>query len=536
MRTHSDNRLRSPLGVAFAAALILSGPAAAQVCTADTPRTPLPNEISGVSIPAGQVAVAVAKVDGLAQELMASSGIPGMAVAVVADGKMVFAKGYGVRSAGKSGKVDADTVFYLASVSKPIGATVVARQVGKGLIRWDSPLQRWLPDFQLADPYVSSHVTVGDMYAHRSGLPDHAGDLLEDLGYQRDQMLQKLRYMPLSPFRTSYAYTNFGLTAGAQAVAVASGRDWATLSQEELYKPLHMNATSSRADDFIARDNRADAHIKLQGSFRVSPTQPHPDAQSPAGGVTSNVVDMARWMNMVLAQGCVNGQQLIDPVALRTVFSPQSMSAPPALLSARGGFYGYGVNVSDSAAGRVVLNHSGAFNLGAATAFTLIPSANVGIVVLTNAQPVGVPEILSAEFADLVQFGKIMQDWRSLYGNALAHMLDPQGELVSKQRPAQPKPARPLTDYAGSYENTFYGPATVSATDGKLTVTLGPAGIRLALTHWDGDVFTLAPPGESQSIGSISKASFSQGTLNIEYLDEEKLGTFCRADVKACGR
>ncbi|NUU04645.1 serine hydrolase [Herbaspirillum robiniae] len=536
-----DTRLscRPPhrLGAAVATlstALLFSGAAVAQSCPAPAAHTPMPNEVSAVPIPAGQVAAAVGRVDGIAQSLMASYGIPGMAVAVVADGKIVFAKGYGVRSLGKPGQVDADTVFHLASVSKPIGATVIARQVGKGVITWDTPLQRWLPDFQLADPYVGSHVTVGDMYAHRSGLPDHAGDLLEDLGYNREQMLYKLRYMPLARFRNSYAYTNFGLTAGAQAVAVASGREWAALSAEEIYRPLGMNSTSSRLEDFLKQTNRADGHLKVPGGFRVSPTQPHPDAQSPAGGVNSSVNDMARWMNMVLAQGCVDGKQLVDPEALRAAMSPQVVSGPPSSPSARTSFYGYGVNVIESASGRVVLNHSGAFNLGAGTAFTLIPSANVGIVALTNAQPVGVPEMLNAEFADLVQFGRVTQDWRGLYSRALAGLLAPQGSLVGKQPPASPAPARPLSEYVGTYENTFYGAASVTAEGDRLVLTLGPGRVRLPLSHWDGDLFTLAPPGESQAAGSISKASFNRGTLNIEYLDEEKLGTFCRADAQGC--
>lgn len=520
------------LSVAGACLALATGLAHADAsCPRPTPAAAFPNEVSAVPIPAGQIDAAVAKVDGLARELMASSGVPGMAVAVVVNGKTVFARGYGVRSLQGSEKVDADTVFQLASVSKPIGATVIAREVGKGVVRWDTPLQRSMPDFQLSDPYVSSHVTVGDMYAHRSGLPDHAGDLLEDLGYTRPEMFHRLRYLPLAPFRASYAYTNFGLTAGAQAVANAAGTDWESLSENELYRPLGMTSTSSRQSDFVKRPNRAASHLKGPGGFRLSATQPHPDAQTPAGGVTSSVNDMARWMNLLLAQGCANGQSLVDADALRAALSPQSVSAPPSQPQARAGFYGYGINVSDSAAGRIVLNHSGAFNLGASTAFSLIPSAQVGIVTLTNAQPVGVPETLNAEFADLVQFGKITQDWRTLFSGAFAQMLAPQGSLLKQTKPAQPAAARPAAEYAGTYGNTFYGNATVTASGNNLTLSLGPANVRLPLTHWDGDVFTAYPPGESQVAGSISKVSFGKGTMTVEYLDDDHLGTFCRANA-----
>jgi CubicO group peptidase (beta-lactamase class C family) len=499
----------------------------AESCPRSETKVLLPNEIPGVTIPAGQIDAAVARVDGLAQALIVSSGIPGMAVAVVVNGKVVFAKGYGVRRVTSADQVDADTVFQLASMSKSIGATVVAHQVSKGIIGWDTPLQRSMPAFALKDPYVSSHVTIGDMYAHRSGLPDHAGDLLEDIGYDRAQILERLRYLPLTQFRTQYAYTNFGMTAGAQAVAMASGVEWADLSETVLYQPLGMTSTSSRYADFAARHNRATPHVKAAEGYRVTPSQRLPDAQSPAGGVSSSVNDVARWMAMVLAEGCAGTAALVNRDALQAAISPQIVSAPPATPQARAGFYGYGVNVSDSAAGRVVLSHSGAFTLGAATAFTLLPSTGVGIVTLTNAQPVGVPETLNAMFADLVQFGRVTQDWQGLYAGAFAHMISPEGTLVGKARPSAPVSARALSEYAGSYDNVFYGEATVAVEGHALVLLLGPAKIRLPLSHWSGDVFVFTPPGESQSEGSISKATFHNGSLTVEYLDDEQLGTFC---------
>jgi len=197
-----------------------------------------PNEAAALPIPAGQVDQAVSQLDTLAANLMTSSGTPGMAVAVVHGGETIYAKGFGVRAVGSPQTVDADTVFQLASMSKSVGATVVAQQIGAKRVQWDTPVQTWLPGFALAAPYVSQHVTIGDLYAHRSGLPDHAGDLLEDMGYDRTQVLQRLRYLPLKPFRNNYDYTNFGLMAAAQAVATAAGTDWATLSEQSIYQPL----------------------------------------------------------------------------------------------------------------------------------------------------------------------------------------------------------------------------------------------------------------------------------------------------------
>src|SRR5690606_8298331 len=167
---------------------------------------------------------AIDQLDNHVEEIMAASGVPGMAVAVVHGGEIVYAKGFGVRVAGTDEPVDADTVFQLASMSKPIGATVVANVVGQGLADWHAPIRRYTPAFTLADPYVSANVTIGDLYAHRSGLPDHAGDLMEELGYPREEIIARLRQLPLMPFRDSYAYTNYGMTAAAIAVASTTGK------------------------------------------------------------------------------------------------------------------------------------------------------------------------------------------------------------------------------------------------------------------------------------------------------------------------
>lgn len=495
--------------------------------TPDAPQSTSPGQGSALPIPAGQIESAISQVDQLASALMASSGIPGMAVAVVHGGKTVYAKGFGVRAVGSPALVDADTVFMLASVSKSVGATVVAQQVGAGRVQWDAPLQKYLPGFTLADPGVSQQLTLADLYAHRSGLPDHAGDLLEDLGYSRTEVLDRLHYLPLAPFRITYAYTNFGITAGAQAVATAAGTDWGTLSEQVLYQPLGMASTSSRFVDYQARANRAVGHVKQNGVY-VPGAVRDADAQSPAGGVTSSVNDMAKWLTLVLANGTVGAQQLIPAAALLPALSPQIVSNPPATPARRAGFYGYGFNVGTSDAGRVVLSHSGAFLLGAATAFTLIPSADVGIVVLTNSWPVGVPETLAAQFADLVQMGRIQRDWSALYTQTFAGLIHPEGALAGLPRPLAPAPAQPLANYAGTYQNAYYGALQVAINGGALELRLGPKPAVLPLTHWDGDTFTFTLDNENAAPGTISKASFAGNKVVLEYYDAQGLGTFTR--------
>jgi CubicO group peptidase (beta-lactamase class C family) len=491
-----------------------------------------PPQVSAVPIPAGQVAAAVEKLDGLVRETMARTGIPGVAVAVVSDKKVVLAKGYGVREVGKADPVDADTVFQLASVSKSVGATVVAHEVGAGRIRWDTPVVRILPWFALSDPLVTGRLTVGDLYAHRSGLPDHAGDDLEDLGYDRRQVLERLRLLPLGAFRDDYAYTNFGLTAAAEAVATAAGTDWATLSETAIYWPLGMDRTSSRFADFMARENRAVPHMQ-EGEVWVARSQRQPDAQSPAGGVSSSADDMAKWMAMVLDDGKARGQTLIPAGALLPALSPQAVSSPPYAPDARAGFYGFGFNVGVTPSGRVMLSHSGAFALGAATNFVLLPSAGVGIVVLSNAAPVGAVEAVGLAFMDLVQFGSVTRDWYSTVHALFVPMLAPFGALAGKEPPAEAAGSRPLASYAGTYRNDYYGPVEIATEGSTLVMRAGPAGMSWPLRHWSGDTFVFEPRGENANPGSVSEVAFRIAgdraeAVTIEFWNESGLGTFTR--------
>ncbi len=195
--------------------------------------------------------------------MLAKTGVPGLAAAVVHDGQVLYAKGFGVRDVNTLAPVDAATVFRLASVSKPLSSTVVAGAVGRGAMKWTDPVVAQLPSFALADPYVTAHVTYADLFSHTSGLPDHAGDLLEDLGYDQAYILNRLRLEPLEPFRGEYAYTNFGLTAAAEAAAAAAGRSWADLADEVLFSPLGMTSSSFRYADFLSEADQAAMHVRV---------------------------------------------------------------------------------------------------------------------------------------------------------------------------------------------------------------------------------------------------------------------------------
>ena len=521
--------------IVFAAAVSLlaacgSGPAQEPKPSAEGAKPTLsdipPPLVPAMPLPDNAVDNAVAKLDGIAEDLMKKSGIPGLAVAVVHGGKTVYSKGFGVKDVTTGAKVDPDTVFQLASLSKSISSTVVAHQVGVNAIGWDTPVVSKLPWFALSDPAVTKMVGVGDMFSHRSGLPDHAGDMLEDLGYDRRYVLERLRDQPLDPFRISYAYTNFGLTSAAEAVAAGAGKSWEDLADEVLLKPLGMASTSYRFDDFATRPNRAIGHIHVDGKYEPLYTRDG-DPEAPAGGASSSVNDMARWLTMVLANGTFDGKQIVDAKALLPALTPQIVSSPASEPAMRSGFYGFGFNVGTTSAARTQISHSGAFELGAGTNFVILPSADVAIVALTNGTASGVPEALDAQFADLVQFGEVREDWWPLYQGLLAPQEKPVGSLVGQRPPPVPAPAAPLASYVGTYNNDYWGPARVSEKDGKLALELG-SKLNVPLDHWDGNVFTYKWVSENSPPGSIGKATFDGDKLTLEYYDEIGKGTFSR--------
>ena len=471
-------------------------------------------------IPPAQIDAAIGGLDKMVTDVMRRTGVPGMSVAVVRGGQIVYAKGFGVREVGKDAKVNADTVFQLASVSKSVGSTCVSAAVTQGLVAWSDPVVKHLPDFALSDPEVTRRVTVADLYSHRSGLPDQAGDDLEAIGFDRADILSKLRLFELDPFRISYHYANFGLTAGAEAVAAATKRPWEQLCADLLYAPLGMASTSSTYADFVGRENRATLHFRTGATTFEPRYTRNADAQSPAGGVSSSANDLARWLMLNLADGKVGDQTLIDPAVLRESHTAQIATAPLRTSESRGRFYGYGFNVENTSTGHVRLGHSGAFYVGAGTAFGLVPGADVGIVALTNASPVGAAETVTTGFTDLVRTGAVERDWVSFF----AQIFDPMfvnHSKVADPPPANAPPARPLDSYVGTYTSPYAGDITVSRNGDQLTLTIGPKRLSAPLTHYAGDTFSwLAPGGNGDPVSAVT---FADGTDLAQSVDIELL-------------
>ncbi|MGX5827903.1 serine hydrolase [Mesorhizobium sp. 43Arga] len=493
-----------------------------------------PRAASADTITPERIAVALSKLETLAEGAVADGGVPGLAIAVVHEDEVIFLKGFGHREAGKPEAVDADTVFQIASLSKPVSATVVAALVSDGVVSWDSKIADLDPAFRLADPYPTSQLTVRDLFSHRSGLPGTAGDDLEDIGYDRAEILHRLRFVPpSSSFRAGYSYSNFGLTEGAVAAAVPAGKPWEEVAEEKLYRPLGMASTSSRHSDFVKHADRAALHIKVNGAW-VARIERDPDAQAPAGGVSSTARDLSQWVRLILGDGVYAGKTLISADALDQTHVPL-MTRGKNPVSGGASFYGLGWNVEFGRHG-LSWGHAGAFSVGARTLVTIFPREKLGIVIIANAFPTGVPEGLSDSFADLVFEGSVQKDWVEAWDGIYAGMFGPVVEAAKATYatpPSPARPARPASAYAGRYANDFFGDAVVASAGDGLVLKVGPAGARsYSLAHFDGDLFLTFPDAEtpdrptgvSFAVGPDGKAS----AMTIGFLDDNHLGTLRR--------
>jgi CubicO group peptidase (beta-lactamase class C family) len=484
-----------------------------------------------------RVNAALAQLDPYIRSAMDKTKVPGAAVAVIYNDEVVFLRGYGVRKVGEPAKIDPETVFEIASVSKPIASTILASLVGQGKISWDDRIADLDPGFQLSSPETTREVTIRDFLSHRSGLATQSGDFLEMLGYSRPSILYRMRYLPLpGTFRKTYAYSNFGYTTAGIAAATKIGKPWEGIAEEQLYAPLGMTRTSSRFSDYENRANKAALHIFLNGQ-PVNRFVRDADAEAPAGSVSSSARDLAQWVRLQLDGGQWNGKQLVDANALaethkaqvcRVAATPEKPNECP-----EGQYYGLGWNVGKDGEGHSQFSHSGAFFLGASTAVYIIPEDHIGILAITNSMPVGLPESICLAFLDYVHYGKQQRDYLPLIGHVMEQMAA-ESQNESPNYAVLPLPetataAKPLTAYVGTYTNEYFGTLEVTLENNRLILRLPPRGAYYELSHWDADTFSYYFAGEDSGLARRgAKFSPDKNQVLIENLAPEHNAVFTR--------
>src|SRR4051812_30276413 len=250
--------------------------------------------------------------DAYAAKAVAEWRVPGLAIAVVKDGRIVFAKGYGVREAGKVAPVDTSTLFAIGSTTKAMTAAAIGMLVDEGKMRWDDPVTNYLPGFQLRDPWATREITVRDLLTHRAGLPN-VDFLWYGTSNTTAEILRRVRFVDLaySP-RSSFIYQNVMYAAAGQVIAAVSGMPWDEFVRTRIFTPLHMDRTVPLLARAATAPNVARPHDLVDDTMRVI-TNASVDPVASAGAVWSSVADMSKWMRFILDSGRVDGRALLKP-------------------------------------------------------------------------------------------------------------------------------------------------------------------------------------------------------------------------------
>jgi CubicO group peptidase (beta-lactamase class C family) len=426
--------------------------------------------------------------------------VPGMAVAIVKDGKVVFSKGYGVRKLGDSTPVDENTLFGIGSNTKAFTAAALATLVDAGKIKWDDPVYERLKGFEMYDPYVSKEMRIRDLLCHRSGLGLGEGDLMfwPHTTFTRDEVVYRLRFLkPATSFRTTYAYNNLMFLTAGQVVAEVSGKSWDDYIRETIFAPLGMNNSNTSNSLFNPNENWAYPHEKVDGRLRVIPFE-NLDNAGPAGSINSSIADMSKWVLVQLNHGKIPGREarIFSEQSSRTMWAQQMVvpvSDAPAeikILQAHFAGYGMGWGLRDYK-GRKLVSHSGGV-AGFVTRVMLVPEENLGVIILTNAEETSAFESVLEHILDSY-LGGPTQDYIAAFKAVDEKAQKDADETIKKAsqaRATDSKPSLQLEKYAGDYSDPWYGKVNIKQESGGLVLNFERTSKGIAdLQRWQYDAF-----------------------------------------------
>ena len=475
-------------------------------------------------------------IDAYVRHVMQDFQVPGLALAIVKDGRVVLAEGYGIRALGDEARVDEHTLFGIASNTKAFTATALGLLVEEGKIGWDQKVVSVLPWFRLSDPYVTAELTIRDLLVHRSGLGLGAGDLLwwPASTYDRKEIARRLQFIPLSTsFRTAYAYDNVLYLVAGEVIEALSGMSWEDFVKARILDRVGMRDSNVRHSSADGAGNVAATHARVEGSVRrIKPFDS--DNTNPAGGINSTAADMARWMIVQLDSGVVApGDTLFRPGTARqlwTMVTPMNIGRPaPELAPLMPNFSGYalGFNVRDYR-GRKLVTHTGGLP-GYISRVALIPELDLGVAVLTNMESSAMEPIY---LHVLDHYLGARHDWRRAWNAVVARMdssIAAEDAQAAASRDSARGPSLPLDRYAGTYRDAWYGDLVIAREGSGLTMRFGHTPLLYGdLVHWQFDTFlvrwrdrelradayvsfALAPDG------SIARATMAPASPSVDF-------------------
>lgn len=412
------------------------------------------------------------KLDELIKNTLSTFKVPGMSVGIIKDGKIVYSKGFGVRSLNNNLPMDDTTLVGIASNSKAFTCVALAILADEGKLNWDDKVSKYIPEFQMYDPYVSQNVTVKDLVTHRAGLGLGQGDLMffpEGGSLTVNDIVHNVRFLkPENPFRTTLDYNNIMFIVAGEVIHRISGLSWAEFVEQKIMKPVGMNSSfGSYNRAKITAKNIIDAHAPSDGKVVAVPHDWNETANA-AGGIMSNIKDMTTWAEFLLNGFTTkDGKKLVTDKQVQQLWSLQ-IPAPVAMKNPYDtNFYGYGLGwfISD-VKGHKQVQHTGGL-IGTVTQFTLIPDLKLGIVVLTNQQSGAAFNTITNTVKDSY-LGVADRNWLKTYGDRMSKIeadykkqkkdAYAKSDAFKKEKSLQPK----AEQFVGTYNDSWFGDVTIT--------------------------------------------------------------------------
>jgi len=494
--------------------------------------------LAGVDLLAGQGRLPP-DLDRYIEEVRAEWRVVGLAVAVVKDDSVVYARGFGVRRLGEAGPVDEHSLFAIGSNTKAFTAAGVGILVGEGRMAWGDRVVDHLPVFSLFDPYVTREIRVRDLLCHRSGLPAYGGDPVwyaSDFG--RDEVLRRVRYLePSSSFRSQFAYQNIMFLAAGEVTEAVAGVSWDEWIATRILRPLGMTRSNTSHDDLATASNVAMPHAMVNDEVMAIPYRDI-DNVAPAGSIHSSAQDMTRWLRVLLGEGTIDGRRVLPEVVVAEMLVPHTLR-PVDTLSARlfpsthFSAYGLGVGLRDYG-GRMVVAHTGGID-GMLSMVTLVPEEELGIVVLTNTSPNTAYNPIVYHILDSY-LGLPAQDWPAVYqelDRRTAEQSAAARERQERSRMQDTSPSLALGAYAGTYDHPLFGRVTIAEEGGGLVLRRHSAYVG-DLAHWHFDTFRVTYRDPVLGSGMVTFRLNASGRVGA--LEAAGLGVFDRVPEGGAGR
>src|SRR5262245_11735486 len=428
----------------------------------------------------GRVQELIPEIEAYITSGMKGFDIPGLAIGIVANNRLIYAKGFGVRSKSNRLPVDSHTIFQIGSTTKAFLTATMAIMVDRGKLRWDDRVVDLYPGFRLKDPWVTREFRLFDLPAQRSGLPPLVNDILVMLDYKEAALIRSLSHVePISSFRTTFAYTNITHLLASRIVATAAGApDWNVVLQKELLNPLGMKDSTYTVEAIETAANHANGHRWTpEGTIEVPFTRIFPYALGGTGDINSNVEDMARWVRMQLSNGTLDGHRIVSSENLAYTRIPKV--ALNDKLSYALGWYNY-----LTPNGNILWHDGDALSFGSFVG--LVPDKNFGIIILTNETNVTAPNSLGVWLLDRI-LGNAKHDPVAENLNSAKARFEATTRLFTE--PANPRPFPPPAPLAGNFANPSFGKVVLTLKDDALILEVRATGAKFKLVPFDGDIF-----------------------------------------------